>query len=96
MATRSEFVERQMDEVKETFEALKRHRDAIEEELKTAPEGDELRDILEDVEEGIVALEPIMADFQNQAVDSEELIKYAQTIEDWQAREKEISEQLKG
>ncbi len=94
MENKNSFVQRQLDEVKTTLVALRKHADMMEERIVQEPEDDKLRDYLEDAEEGIEALEPILADFEREGVDPEELIDYAKTIEEWQEKEKEISEYL--
>ena len=91
---KNDFVEQQMNEVKATLEALKQHHATATEELKQEPEDDAMRDVLEDCEEGITALEPVLADFSREGVDPEELVKYAATIEEWQEAEAEIAKQL--
>lgn len=88
-------MERQQGEVRETLERLRTHAQTLEERLGQEPDDDAARDMLEDAENGIEVLEPILADFEKAGVDPEELIAYAQTIEDWQRREGEISEKLK-
>lgn len=95
MATRNEFVERQHDEVRETLDRLRKHLAVCEERLQEDPESAECSEMVETVREGIAALEPVMNEFDNADVSPEELINYAQTIEDWQAKESEIGDRLK-
>jgi len=94
MGTKEAFVKRQHDEVRATLEALKGHRDTATERLKQEPDDDELRDLVVDTEEGIGILEPVLADFEREGVDPEELVKYAQVIQDWQEREAEIAKKF--
>lgn len=92
---KAEFVKRQQDEVRETLESLKKHAGVIDERLIKEPDDDQLQDYQEDVAEGIEALTPILADFEAQGVDPDELVKYAEEIEEWQDKEAEIAEYLK-
>ncbi len=94
MATRNQFVERQHDEVRETLDHLRKHLAVCEERLQEDPESADCADLIETVREGIVALEPVLAEFDNADVSPDELVNYAQTIEDWQAKEAEISSRL--
>ena len=92
---KSEFMKHEAEDVMELLTNLKAHRDALTEELKQQPDDDTLRDALEDVEEGIEALEPVMADYARDGVDAEELAKYAEMLTDWHEKEQEIAELLK-
>ena len=92
--TKNTFVQRQKDELVATLNALRKHAETMEERIIQEPDDDALRDYLEDAEEGIEALEPMLADFEREGVDPEELIGYAQTLEEWQEKEKEIGEYL--
>lgn len=94
MENKNSFVERQMNEVRETLANLKKHVETIEERLIKEPDDDKLQDYLEDAQEGVEALTPILTDFEVQGVDPEELIKYAGDIESWQTKEAEINEHL--
>ena len=94
MATRNQFVERQHDEVRETLDRLRKHLAVCEERLQEDPESENCADLVETAREGIAALEPVLAEFDNADVSPDELVNYAQTIEDWQAKEAEISSRL--
>ena len=94
MENKRSFVARETGEVRETLQNLKKHADAIEERLVKEPDDDKLQDFLEDAEEGVEALEPILADFEAEGVDPEELVKYAEDLEEWQEKEAEIAEYL--
>ncbi len=95
MTTKAEFMESERSRLSELIERLKGHRYAIEERLKQQPEDDEIRDLLEDAEEGIEALEPILAESQKDSVDPDAMVQYAKTIEEWEEKEAEIAERLK-
>lgn len=88
---KNQFVKHELEDVQLLLGNLQKHRDAIEEELKQQPDDDTLRGALEDCEEGIEALEPVMADYQRDGVDDEELIKYAEMLADWHEKEKEVA-----
>lgn len=94
MATREEFIQRQHKEVKETLEKLHKHQAALIEKLKDDENNDDLKSLLGEAEMGVQALVPVLSDFEADGVDPEELIKYAQTIEDWQIKERELAEKL--
>jgi hypothetical protein len=94
MGTRNAFVQRQHDEVKETLEKLREHVMAFEEKLQEGGEAEEWQPLLDDAKAGVAALEPVLADFDNVGVDPEELVQYAQTIEEWQMKEAELSKKL--
>lgn len=94
MATRQEFIQRQHDEVKTTLANLHKHQAALLEKLKGNEENEELKALLGEAEMGVQALTPVLADFDKDGVDPEELIGYAQTIEDWQIKEKALAEKL--
>ncbi len=91
---RSEFVQRQHDEVRDTLEKLRQHVPGFEEKLQEGGEAEEWQPLLDEARAGVAALEPVLADFDNAGVDPEELVQYAQTIEDWQQREIELAKQL--
>jgi hypothetical protein len=82
------------EDVAELLANLKKHADTIDERLTQEPSDDKLQDFLEDAQEGIDALEPILADFEAEGVDPEELVKYAEDLEAWQEKETEIAEYL--
>ena len=94
MSTRSAFVQRQHDEARETLERLRQHVMGFEEKLQEGGEAEEWQPLLDDAKAGVAALEPVLADFDNAGVDPEELVQYAQTIEDWQMKEAELSKKL--
>jgi hypothetical protein len=94
MGTRSEFVQRQHDEVRETLDKLRQLTLAFEEKLQEGGEAEEWQPLLDDAKAGVAALEPVLADFDNVGVDPEELVQYAQTIEDWQMKEAELAKKL--
>ncbi len=94
MSTRSAFVQRQHDEVRETLDKLRQLVLAFEEKLQEGGEAEEWQPLVDDAKSGVAALDPVLADFDNAGVDPEELVQYAQTIEDWQMRAAELSKKL--
>jgi hypothetical protein len=88
---RSEFVQHQHDEVRDTLEKLREHVMAFEEKLQEGEEAEEWQPLLDEARDGVKALEPVLEDYDNAGVDPEELIQYAQVIEDWQMKEAELS-----
>lgn len=94
MGTRAEFIQRQHDEVKTTLGKLRDHLALCEEKLQEDAENEEMAAMAAQAREGIAALEPILADFDDAGVDPEELIKYARDIEEWQAKEAELAKKL--
>lgn len=94
MSTRSAFVQRQHDEARETLEKLRQHVMAFEEKLQEGGEAEEWQPLLDSAKAGAAALEPVLADFDNAGVDPEELVQYAQIIEDWQMKEAELAGKL--
>lgn len=78
------------EEVKELSDRFAAHRDAIEERLKQEPADDEMRDALEDCEEAIETLEPLLA------VDDEDLAKYEETLSELIEKEGSLAERLQG
>ena len=95
MGTRTEFIQRQHEEVRETLERLREHAMAFEEKMQEGEDAEEWQPLADEAKEGVVALEPVLADFDNAGVDPEELIQYAQTIEHWQMREAEFAKLLR-
>jgi hypothetical protein len=91
MTTRSEFVQRQHDEVRDTLEKLREHALAFEEKVQEGGDAEEWQPLIDDARAGVAALEPVLEDFDNTGVDPEELIQYAQTIEEWQSKEAELA-----
>jgi len=94
MATRQEFIQRQHNEVKETLEKLHKHQAALVERLEGDDENEDLKALLGEAELGVQALAPVLAEFDRDDVTPEELIQFAQTIEDWQIKEKALAEKL--
>lgn len=94
MSTRDAFVQRQHDEVRETLDKLRQIVLAFEEKLQEGGEAEEWMPLVETAKAGVAALEPVLADFDNAGVDPEELVQYAQTIEDWQMKEAELAKKL--
>ena len=94
MSTRDAFIHRQHDEVRDTLEKLRQHVMGFEEKLQEGGEAEEWQPLLDDAKAGVAALEPVLADFDNAGVDAEELIQYAQVIEDWQMKEAELAKKL--
>lgn len=94
MSTRSAFVQRQHDEARETLDKLRQLALAFEEKLQEGGEAEEWQPLAESARAGVAALEPVLADFDNAGVDPEELVGYAQTIEDWQMKERELAGKL--
>lgn len=88
---RSEFVQRQHDEVRDTLEKLREHVLAFEEKLQEGGEAEEWQPLHDEAASGVAALEPVLADFDNADVDPEELVEHAQVIEDWQLKEAELA-----
>ena len=79
---RDEFSRRQHDQVRETLEKLREHMMAFEEKLQEGGEAEEWQPLLDEARAGVSALEPVLEDYDNAGVDSEELIQYAQAIEE--------------
>lgn len=94
MSTRNAFVQRQHDEVRDTLEKLRQHVMSFEEKLQEGGEAEEWQPLLDDAKSGVAALEPVLADFDNAGVDPEELVQYAQTIEEWQMKEADLAKKL--
>ena len=94
MSTRNAFVQRQHDEVRDTLEKLRQHVMGFEEKLQEGGEAEEWQPLLDSAKAGVAALEPVLADFDNAGVDPEELVQYAQTIENWQMKEAELAKKL--
>jgi hypothetical protein len=88
---RSEFVQRQHGEVRDTLEKLREHVMAFEEKLQEGAEAEEWQPLVDEAKAGVAALEPVLEDYDNAGVDPEELIQYAQVIEDWQMKEAELA-----
>jgi len=76
------------EEVKELSDRFEAHRDAIEERLKQEPADDEMRDALEDVEEILEALAPLLT------VDDEDLVKYEDQLADMTEKETALAARL--
>lgn len=91
---RSEFVQRQHDEVRDTLEKLREHVMAFEEKLQEGGETEEWQPLLDEARAGVSALEPVLEDFDNAGVDPDELIQYAQVIEEWQMKEAELAKRI--
>lgn len=91
---RSEFTQRQHDEVRVTLDKLREHAAAFEEKIQEGADAEKWQPSLAEAKAGVAALEPILADFDNVGVDSEELVQYAQTIENWQMKEAELADKL--
>lgn len=97
MSTRNAFVQRQHDEARVTLERLRQHAAGFEEKLQETQEEKEIekwQPLLDEAKDGVATLEPVLADFDNTGVDPEELVQYAQIIEDWQAKEAELGAKL--
>ena len=75
-------------DVKELYDRFGGHRDAIEERLKQEPGDDVMRDALEDAEEAIDALEPLLA------VDDENLQRYEAQLDELIEEEQQLSAKL--
>ncbi len=76
------------EEVKELSDRFKAHLAAIEERLAQEPSDDEMRDRLEEVEETIDTLAPLLG------VDDEDLGKYEDTLAELTAKEQALAERL--
>jgi hypothetical protein len=76
------------EEVKELSDRFSAHRDAIEERLKQEPSDDDMRDALEEVEEILETLTPILG------VDDEDLDKYADSLADLTEKESAMAARL--
>ncbi len=76
------------EEVKELSDRFQAHLSAIEERLRQEPSDDEMRDALEDVEETIDTLSPMLT------VDDEDLVKYEDTLSELAAKEEALAERL--
>jgi hypothetical protein len=75
-------------DVKELFDRFGIHRDAIEERLKQDPADDAMRDALEDAEEAIEELQPLLG------VDDDDLDKYDSQITELTDEEQELAAKL--
>lgn len=95
MGTRDAFIQRQHDEARDTLEKLRQHAMGFEEKLQEGGEAEKWQPLLDEARSGISALEPVLADFDDAGVDPEELIQYAQTIEDWQMKEADLAKKLR-
>ncbi len=73
------------EEVKELADRFASHRDAFEEALKQEPSDDEKRDALEDAEEAIESLTPILG------VDDEDLSKYEDSLDELREAEEKMA-----
>jgi cell fate (sporulation/competence/biofilm development) regulator YmcA (YheA/YmcA/DUF963 family) len=91
---RTEFTQLQHEEVREMLEKLREHALAFEEKLQEGGEAEEWQPLIDEARAGVTALEPVLEDYDNAGVDSEELIQYAQTIEDWRSKEAELSKKI--
>lgn len=76
------------EEIKELSDRYAAHRDAIEERLKQEPSDDEMRDLLEDAEEAIETLAPLLG------VDDEDLGKYEDSLAELAEKERSLAERL--
>ncbi len=76
------------EEVKELSDRFQAHRASAEERLKQEPSDDEMRDVLEDAEEALEALENLLA------VDDEDLAKYDDQLSDLAERETALADRL--
>lgn len=94
MTTRSEFVQRQHDEVRDTLEKLREHALAFEEKIQEGGEAEEWQPLVDEARAGVMALEPVLEDYDNAGVDPEELIQYAQIIEEWQSKEADLAKKI--
>lgn len=94
MGTRAEFLRRQHDEVKTTLDRLRAHVSALEERMQEGHDADKWMPLLKEARDGVAALDPVLEDFDTAGVDPEELVKYAQVIEEWQEKEKELAHKL--
>lgn len=76
------------EEVKELFDRFGVHREALEERLKQEPADDEMRDLLDDVEETLETLTPLLA------VEDEDLDKYEDQLADLTEKESALAARL--
>lgn len=76
------------EEIKELSDRFAAHRDAIEERLKQEPADDEMRDALEDVEEAIETLEPLLG------VEDEDIPKYDDVLSELAEKETALAARL--
>ena len=76
------------EEVKELSDRFETYRKTFEEDLKQEPGDDEKRDALEDAEEAIETLSPILA------VDDEDLGKYEDSLDELRASAEAMAEML--
>ncbi len=76
------------EEIKELSDRFEAHRSALEERLKQEPADDEMRDALQDVEEAIETLEPLLG------VDDEDLGKYEDAVSELTSKESALAERL--
>lgn len=76
------------EEIKELSERFEAHRDAFEEALKQEPADDEKRDALQDAEEAIETIAPMLG------ADDEDLVKYEDTLAELAEKEQRLAELL--
>lgn len=94
MGTREKFITRQHKEARETLDWLLKIQADLTERIGARPDDAKLKEWLGEAELGVRALEPIVADFDREGVDPEELIGYAQTIEDWERRTADLAKRI--
>ena len=88
---RSEFVQRERDDLEALLEKLREHVMAFEEKLQEGGEAEEWQPPLDEARAGVAALEPVLEDYENAGVDPEELVQYAEVIGDWRMKEAELA-----
>lgn len=94
MGSKTEFIKRQHDEVRETLTKLRAHQEDIAERLQTKPDDEELKAMLGEAELGVRALEPVFEEFERADVEPEEMVDFTSTIDEWQEREKNLHTKL--
>lgn len=95
MTTKSDFIKRQHDEVRETLDKLRAHQEDIAERLASEPENEDMKSLLGEAELGVRALEPVFDEFERADVEPEEMVDFTSVIDEWQEKERELSKKLK-
>lgn len=95
MGGKEAFIRRQHDEVRETLDRLRQHQEDIAERLNSSPDDEDLKSLLGEAELGVRALEPVFEEFENADVESHEMVDFTSTIDEWQEREKALTDKLK-
>ena len=81
-----------LSEIQELLARFEKGRDALAERLKQEPDDEEARDFLEDAEEAIGTLGPIIEAFERG--DDPELEKYAEILDELAEEETDLAQKL--